>query len=48
MIELPIAHAGHTLAVVPFFAPPLLVTLGLVFMIVRDRVRHRTTTEETR
>jgi hypothetical protein len=41
VIELPLAHAGHTLAIVPFFAPPLLLTLGLIVMIVRDRVRAR-------
>jgi hypothetical protein len=48
MIELPLAHAGHALAVVPFFGPPLVLTLGLLVMTVRDRVRRRTTPEETR
>lgn len=41
MIELPLAHAGHTLAIVPFFAPPLLLTLGMVVVILRDRLRGR-------
>ena len=42
MIELPLAHAGHTLAIVPFFAPPLLLTLGLVVLAIRDRrIRSR-------
>jgi hypothetical protein len=41
MIELPLAHAGHALATAPFFAPPLAVSLGLVVMIVRDRLQRR-------
>jgi hypothetical protein len=41
VIELPLAHAGHTLAIVPFFAPPLLLTLGMVVVILRDRLRGR-------
>ena len=47
MIELPLAHAGHTLAIVPFFAPPLLLTLGLLVLTIRERIRRRTATEET-
>ena len=41
MITLPLAHAGHALAVLPFFAPPLLLTFGLVVLTVRDRLRGR-------
>jgi hypothetical protein len=41
VIELPLAHAGHTLAIVPLFAPPLLLTLGMVVVILRDRLRGR-------
>jgi hypothetical protein len=48
MLELPLAHAGHVIAVVPFFAPPLVLTLGLLLLTIRDRVRRRTTTEDTR
>jgi hypothetical protein len=47
VIELPLAHAGHTLAIVPFFAPPLLLTLGLLVLTIRERVRRGTATEET-
>ena len=47
VIELPLAHAGHTLAIVPFFAPPLLLTLGLLVLTIRERIRRRTATEET-
>jgi hypothetical protein len=48
MLELPLAHAGHVIAVVPFFAPPLVLTLGLLILTIRDRIRRRTTTEDTR
>jgi hypothetical protein len=48
MVELPLAHAGHVIAVVPFFAPPLVLTLGVLVLTVRDRVRQRTTTKESR
>jgi hypothetical protein len=48
VIELPLAHTAHTLAIAPFFAPPLLLTLGLLVLTARDRVRRRTATEETR
>ncbi len=48
MIALPLAHMGHAVAIMPFFAPPLLLTLGLVVLTIRDRLRHRTTTEESR
>jgi hypothetical protein len=41
MLDLPLAHAGHVVAVVPFFAPPLLLTLGLAVLAIRDRVRRR-------
>ena len=47
MIELPLAHAAHTLAIVPFFAPPLLLTLGLLVLTIRERVRRRTDAEES-
>jgi hypothetical protein len=48
MLALPLAHAGHVIAIVPFFAPPLLLTAGLLVMTIRDRVRGRTTTEDPR
>jgi hypothetical protein len=59
MLDLPLAHAGHVVAVVPFFAPPLVLTLGLAVLTIRDRVRRRgravqpsdritTTSEESR
>ena len=48
MIALPLAHMGHAVAILPFFAPPLVLTLGLVFLTIRDRLRHGTTTEEPR
>jgi hypothetical protein len=41
VIALPLAHAGHALAVLPFFAPPLTLTAGLVVLTVRDRLRRR-------
>ena len=41
MITLPLAHMGHAIAVLPFFAPPLVLTLGLVVLTVRDRLRNR-------
>ena len=41
MIGLQLAHMGHAIAIVPFFAPPLVLTLGLVVLTVRDRLRHR-------
>ena len=41
MIELTLAHAGHTLAIGPFFAPPLLLSLGLIVAIARDRMQRR-------
>lgn len=42
MILIPIAHAGHTLVLVPVFAPPLAIMLGLLVLVVRDRLRaHR-------
>jgi hypothetical protein len=33
---------GHAVAILPFFAPPLLLTFGLVVLTVRDRLRNRT------
>jgi hypothetical protein len=41
VIDLPLAHAGHALATLPFFAPPLLLTLGLIVVMMRDRLRDR-------
>ena len=41
MLALPLAHAGHVIAVVPFFAPPLVLTFGLLVLTIRDRVRRR-------
>jgi hypothetical protein len=32
---------GHAVAVMPFFAPPLVLTLGLVVLTIRDRLRNR-------
>jgi hypothetical protein len=40
MSVLPLAHMGHAVAVLPFFAPPLLLTLGLLVLTVRDRLRR--------
>jgi len=37
----PLAHAGHVIAVVPFFAPPVVLTLGVSVLTIRDRVRRR-------
>jgi hypothetical protein len=47
---LPLAHMGHAVAFVPFFAPPLVLTLGLLVMTARDRLRGGgpTETEESR
>ena len=39
MIDVPFAHLGHALPMLPFFAPPLALTLGGIVMIVRDRLR---------
>jgi hypothetical protein len=41
MSALPLAHAGHVIAIVPFFAPPLVLTLGLLVVTARDRLRRR-------
>jgi hypothetical protein len=41
MTALPLAHMGHAVAVLPFFAPPLLLTFGLVVLTLRDRLRNR-------
>jgi hypothetical protein len=46
VIALPLAHMGHAVAFVPFFAPPLLLTLAVLFLTVRDRLRGDTTTDE--
>lgn len=43
---LPLAHMGHAVAFVPFFAPPLLLTLGLLVMTARDRLRGGATTDK--
>jgi hypothetical protein len=39
MIDVPFAHMGHALPLLPFFGPPLVVTLGGIILIVRDRLR---------
>jgi hypothetical protein len=41
MIPIPFAHAGHAVALLPFFAPPIVLTLGLLVLIVRDRLARR-------
>jgi hypothetical protein len=41
MIPIPLAHAGHAVALLPFFAPPIALTLGLLVLIVRDRMSRR-------
>ena len=41
MSALPLAHMGHAVAVLPFFAPPLVLTLGLLVLTARDRFRRR-------
>jgi hypothetical protein len=48
MLALPLAHAGHVIAVVPFFAPPLVLTLGISLLTIRDRVRRRAQGEDPR
>jgi ABC-type Fe3+ transport system permease subunit len=48
MFDLPLAHAGHVVAIVPFFAPPLVLTFGLLVQTIRDRLHRRVTPEETR
>jgi hypothetical protein len=47
MLDLPLAHAGHVVAVVPFFAPPLLLTAGVAVLTIRDRLRHGGDHEDT-
>ncbi len=39
MIVIPFAHLGHALPMLPFFAPPLALTLGGIVLTVRDRLR---------
>jgi hypothetical protein len=46
VIAVPFAHVGHALPLLPFFAPPLIVTLGIVLLIVRDRLRGDAGDEE--
>ena len=46
IVALPLAHMGHAVAFVPFFAPPLVLTLGLLVMTARDRLRGGATTEK--
>jgi hypothetical protein len=41
LIALPLAHVGHAVAVIPFFAPPLVLTFSLLILTIRDRVRRR-------
>jgi|SoiMetStandDraft_2_1073263.scaffolds.fasta_scaffold86896_2 hypothetical protein len=48
MFALPLAHAGHVIAAAPFFAPPLVLTLGVSVLTIRDRVRRRAHGEEPR
>jgi hypothetical protein len=39
VIVVPFAHLGHALPMLPFFAPPLALTLGGLVLMVRDRLR---------
>jgi hypothetical protein len=39
VIEIPLAHIGHALPMLPFFAPPLVLTAGGIALMVRDRLR---------
>ena len=39
-MTLPLAHHGLLLAI-PFVGPALVVVIGLLFLSVRDRFRHR-------
>jgi hypothetical protein len=39
VIAVPFAHLGHALPMLPFFAPPLVLIAGGLFLIVRDRLR---------
>jgi ABC-type Fe3+ transport system permease subunit len=41
MTFIPLAHMGHAVAVMPFFAPPLVLTFGLIVLTVRDRLKNR-------
>ena len=41
MFVLPFAHMGHAIAAAPFFAPPLVLTLGVSILTIRDRLRRR-------
>lgn len=39
MIAVPFAHLGHALPMLPFFAPPLVLIVGGLVVMVRDRLR---------
>jgi ABC-type Fe3+ transport system permease subunit len=39
VIEVPFAHIGHALPMLPFFAPPLVLTLGGIVLMILDRLR---------
>jgi len=41
MSPVPFAHLGHALPLLPFFAPPLILTLGIVLLTLHDRLRRR-------
>jgi hypothetical protein len=38
-MDLPLAHVGHTLALLPLFAPPVVLAVTLAFLTARDRLR---------
>ena len=38
MSTIPLAHMGHAIAFLPFFAPPIVLTLGILLLIARDRL----------
>jgi hypothetical protein len=38
MSAIPLAHMGHAIAFLPFFAPPIVLTLGLLVLIARERL----------
>lgn len=42
-----LAHIGHALPLLPFFGPPLIVVLGIVALMVHDRMRGGEDEDET-
>src|SRR5207245_2753766 len=38
-LVVPMAHLGHALPLLPYFGPPLLITAGIFFLAVKERLR---------